>query len=169
MARMPSRPKPEPPAAIPERVDSGFLRTLVGYNTRRATLRILGVFDERMASLELNPVEFSILCLVGHNPGLTPSQLCAELGLLPPNLTKLLARLDKRQLLQRRAPAADKRVVCLSLSPAGRKLLTDAQARVVRLEAEASSALTERQRQTLITLLQKIYDGAPPPPEPETP
>jgi DNA-binding MarR family transcriptional regulator len=166
---MPSRPPIQPTTAIPEHVDSAFLRTLVGYNTRRATLRILSVFDMRMAPLELNPVEFSILCLIGHNPGLTPSQLCAELGLLPPNLTKLLARLDKRQLLQRRAPEADKRVVCLSLSPAGQRLLADAQSRVALLEAEASSALTERQRQTLITLLQKIYDGNPALPDPESP
>lgn len=147
-----------PVATVPDRVDSSFLKTLVGYNTRRATLRILGLFAERMGPLDLTEVEFSILSLVGRNPGLTPSQLCAELGLLPPKLTKLLARLDKRQLLLRQVPAADKRAVCLNLSPAGAQLLSQAESTAVALEAQASSALTARQRETLISLLQKIYD-----------
>ena len=134
-------------------VDSSFLKTLVGYNTRRATLKILSVFTERMDALALKPVEFSILSLIGRNPGLTPSQLCAELGLLPPNLTKMLARLDQRDLVQ----AADKRAVCLSLSPSGQALLKEAEARVASLEIDATSALTPKQRETLITLLQKIY------------
>lgn len=149
--------KNEPVAVVPETVDSGFLQTLVGYNTRRATLKILDLFAQRMAPLELNEVEFSILSLIGRNPGLTPSQLCAELGLLPPNLTKMLGRLDKRALLSRRVPAADKRAVCLSLSPAGLALLDQAEATASALELEASSALTARQRATLIQLLQKVY------------
>ncbi|MBL0150190.1 MAG: MarR family transcriptional regulator [Ideonella sp.] len=149
--------KNAPAATVPHSVDSHFLKALVGYNTRRATIRIMAVFAERMGPLDLNEVEFSILSLIGRNPGLTPTQLCAELGLLPPNLTKLLARLDRRQLLDRQVPASDKRAVCLNLSRAGTELLAQAESTAVTLEAEASSALSARQRETLITLLQKIY------------
>lgn len=144
-------------ATVPGTIDSGFLQALVGYNARRATLKIFEVFSERMAALDLNPIEFSILCLIGRNPGLTPSQLCSELGLLAPNLTKLLARLDRRHLVRRQAPPSDKRVVCLSLSAEGSALLAEAEARVVQLETDASSALTAKQRDTLIGLLQRIY------------
>jgi DNA-binding MarR family transcriptional regulator len=146
-----------PPASIPATVDSSFLQTLVGYNTRRATLKILDVFDQRMGPLGLSVVEFSILSLIGRNPGLTPSQLCAELGLLPPNLTKLLARLDQRHWVERHVPAADKRAVCLSLSEAGAELLARAEPVAVALEIEATSALTDKQRETLVSLLQKVY------------
>lgn len=145
------------PTAAPARIDSSFLRTLVGYNTRRATLKIIDLFTQRMESLALKPVEFSILSLIGRNPGLTPSQLCAELGLLPPNLTKLLARLDQRDLVERQVLAADKRAVCLSLSPTGQALLREAEAQVAALEVDATAALTPKQRETLISLLQKIY------------
>ena len=100
MADMKPRQEKVPSSPLTS-VDSSFLKTLVGYNTRRATLKILSVFTERMDALALKPVEFSILSLIGRNPGLTPSQLCAELGLLPPNLTKMLARLDQRDLVER--------------------------------------------------------------------
>jgi len=114
-------------------------------------------FDERMAALDLKPVEFSILSVVGRNPGVTPSQLCAELAVLPPHLTKLLARLDKRQLLTRTVLASDKRAVCLCLSAAGVGLLAQAETAVTQLEADAASALTSKQLKTLNELLQKIY------------
>ena len=146
-----------PPASIPASVDCSFLQALVGYNTRRATLKILAIFSQRIGPLELSVVEFSILSLIGRNPGLTPTQLCVELDLLPPNLTKLLTRLDQRKLVARAVPAADKRAVCLSLSSAGMELLAQAEAKVVKLEIDASSALTARERQRLISLLQKIY------------
>ena len=81
MADMKPRQEKVPSSPLTS-VDSSFLKTLVGYNTRRATLKILSVFTERMDALALKPVEFSILSLIGRNPGLTPSQLCAELGLL---------------------------------------------------------------------------------------
>lgn len=139
-------------------IDSSFLKTLVGYNTRRATLRIMDVFSERMDTLGLTQVEFSVLSLIGRNPGVMPSQLCAELGLLAPNLTKILLRLDKQELLKRKVLATDKRAVAMSLSATGSKLLQEAESRVVELELKASSALTSKQRETLISLLQKIYN-----------
>lgn len=147
----------DPTAAPIERIDSSFLKTLLGYNTRRATVSILTLFTQRMEQLDLKPVEFSILSLVGRNPGVMPSQLCAELNLLPPNLTKLLARLDQRQLLIRTPLANDKRAVSLSLSPKGVQLQALAETTVMKLEADAASALTAKQLETLISLLQKLY------------
>ncbi len=148
------------PAVLRDRqtpVDSRFLKTLVGYNTRRATLHILGVFEQRMGALDLKPVEFSILALIGANPGVTHSELCTELNLLAPNLTKLLARLRKRNLLERTVLAQDRRAAGLSLNAEGHNLLATAQATVVELEQEATAGLTDKQRDTLMSLLQKIY------------
>ncbi len=144
------------PATPASPLDSSFLKSLVGYNARRATLTIFDVFAQRMASHGLNPVEFSILSLIGHNPGLMPSQISAELRLLPPHLTKMLVRFDARGLLIRAPLASDGRAVSLSLSAAGTQLLEQAAATVVALETEASRALTPKQRSTLIELLQKI-------------
>ena len=153
---MTTRPTDKPAEAL-EKIDTGFLRTLLGYNTRRATVSILTLFTQRMQPLDLKPVEFSILSVIARNPGVMPSQLCTELNLLPPNLAKLLARLDKRQLLIRTALPNDKRAVGLSLSAQGIALHDQAETMVMKLEADAASALTPKQLETLITLLQKIY------------
>src|SRR5204863_5396588 len=88
------------PAAVPavEEVDTSFLETLIGYNARRAALAVIDVFLQRMAPYQLKPVDFSVLSLVAHNPGITSRQLCATLGILPPNLVGLVS--------QRETPAA---------------------------------------------------------------
>lgn len=138
-------------------VDTSFLKGLLGYNTRRATLMIFERFDERVAEYALTPVDFSVLCLIGRNPNITPSQLCSVLALLPPNLAKILKRFSKRDLIQRVNPASDKRAVMLSLSPEGKKLLKKVEKIIVDLEREAASQLTDKQLAVLMESLQKVY------------
>jgi len=156
--REPSRPAPEKAAATRgERLDSGFLETLVGYNTRRAWSVISAIFAERMAPYGLKQVDFSVLSLLAHNPGATSRQLCATLDILPPNLVSLIAALDSRGLIERRPHPRDGRAVGLHLTPAGEKLTRDAEQAVAQLELDASARLTSRERDTLIRLLQKLY------------
>ena len=146
-----------PPAQGVETVDTGFLRTLVGYNSRRASLAIIEVFMERMAVYDLKVVDFSVLSLVAHNPGITSRQLCATLGVLPPNLVGLIAGLEKRGLIERRPHPSDGRAMGVHLTPAGADLTAQAEHTAAQLEVDATARLTTTERKTLIRLLQKIY------------
>ena len=139
-------------------VNTDFLRTLVGYNARRAALSVIGVFVERMAQYDLKVVDFSLLNLIAHNPGITSRQVCASLNILPPNLVSLVSQLDKRGLIVRRPHPLDGRAVGLYLTDAGQALNTQAEQTVTALEIEATERLTAAERKTLIRLLQKVYD-----------
>ena len=138
-------------------VDTTFLESLLGYNARRAALTIIEVFLDRMSVYGLRPVDFSLLSLVSHNPGITSRQLCSTLGILPPNLVKLVAALDKRGLLQRKPHPTDGRAIGLHLTADGRKMVRDAEATARDLEDGVAAPLTPDERATLMTLLQKIY------------
>ncbi len=138
-------------------LDARFIESLLGYNVRRASLTIIGHFMDRMAPHKLGPVDFSILSLIKNNPGITSRQLCTALGILPPNLVGLIHALEKRALLERRAHPHDGRALGLHLSGAGLELMRNAERTAVALEEEAASRLTERERKTLMRLLQKIY------------
>ena len=138
-------------------VDTTFLESLLGYNARRAALTIIEVFLGRMSVYGLRPVDFSLLSLVSHNPGITSRQLCSTLGILPPNLVKLVADLDKRGLLQRKPHPTDGRAIGLHLTADGRKMVRDAEATARDLEDGVAAPLTAEERETLMTLLQKIY------------
>lgn len=148
---------PASATAAPESVDTSYLRTLVGYNARRASLAVIEVFMERMAVYRLKVVDFSVLSLVAHNPGVTSRQLCATLGVLPPNLVGLVAALERRGLIERRPHPSDGRAMGLHLTSAGVELTAQAEQTAAQLEVDATAGLTAAERKTLIRLLQKVY------------
>lgn len=150
-------PHPTVPDTAVEQVDTRFLESLVGYNARRTSLIFLGSFMVRMAEFNLRPVDFSVASLIVHNPGITSRQLCAVLGLLPPNLVTLLNALEKRALITRRPHPNDGRAMGLHPTDTGLTLMKRAEAVAFAMEAESSAALTATERKTLIRLLQKVY------------
>jgi DNA-binding MarR family transcriptional regulator len=144
-------------AAEPRAVDTTYLQTLIGYNCRRAAVSVISLFLERMAVYGLKPVDFSVLSLILHNPGVTSRQLCSALDLLPPSLVGIVNTLDQRGFLTRSTISTDRRAIGLSLSPEGERFMADCEAEVTQLELDASKRLTPGQRKTLIKLLQRIY------------
>lgn len=146
------------PAADGEgQIDTSYLESLLGYNARRAALAVIGVFLQRMAPYGLRPVDFSVLTLIAHNPGITSRQVCAALDILPPNLVGMIKSLDKRGLIERRPHPTDRRAQGLHLSPAGRKLQKDAQSTATKLESDVASRLSAEELDLLKELLQRVY------------
>ena len=144
------------PCAVHE-VDTGYLRTLMGYNARRAALSIIEVFLERLAPYGLKPVDFSVMSTICHNPGVTSRQLCNALNLLPPNLVGLIQSLESRGLIERKPHPHDGRAVGLHATAKGHALMVQAEQTATELEIEKTAKLTPAQRKTLLALLQKIY------------
>jgi len=140
-----------------EQVDTSYLESLVGYNARRAALAVIEVFLQRMAIYDLRPVDFSVLSLIAHNPGITSRQLCGTLGILPPNLVAMINALEKRRVIARRPHPTDGRAMGLHLTEGGVKLMRNAERTAAELEAEAAARLTAAETRTLIRLLKKVY------------
>ena len=140
-----------------EQVDTAYLQTLLGYNARRAALTIIEAFLERMAEFGLRPVDFSVMSVIHHNPGVTSRQLCAALNLLPPNLVGLIQSLEARGLIRRLPHPTDGRAMGLHATAEGSSLMQQAEQAATDLEIEKSARLTATQRKTLLDLLQKIY------------
>lgn len=163
-ARKPAAaPAPAPASAedVPfvETVDTSSLDVLLGYNARRAALAVIEVFLRRMQPYGLRPVDFSVMSLVTHNPGITSRQLCTTLGILPPNLVNLVATLEQRGLIERKPHPRDRRATGLHPTPDGRTLMAEAEQTAIALEAEAASRLTTTELRTLMKLLRKVYAG----------
>ena len=140
-----------------EKVDTSYLETLLGYNARRAALAVIAQFLERMAVYDLKPVDFSVMSVIVHNPGVTSRQLCAALNILPPNLVGLVQSLEARGLIERLPHPHDGRAMGLHPTKQGQELMLKAEATATELEMNIGSKLTPNQVQTLVTLLQKIY------------
>ena len=149
--------KAEDQRTFVEKVNTRYLETLMGYNARRAALAIIGNFLERMAVFGLRPVDFSVLSLITHNPGITSRQLCTELGILAPNLVGMVNALEKRALIERQPHPHDRRATGLYLTEDGQALMRQAEKVASQLEIDVTHRLSTDERKTLIRLLKKIY------------
>lgn len=145
------------PTSHVENVDTSYLETLVGYNARRTSLKAIAMFLERLAPQGLKPVDFSVLSLITHNPGITSRQLCASLAILPPNLVGMISGMEKRDLICRRPHPHDGRAQGIYLTAHGQAVMSQAEATASALEQEVTANLTANERATLMRLLKKVY------------
>jgi DNA-binding MarR family transcriptional regulator len=146
-----------PPTPFVEKVKTTYLETLLGYNARRAALSVIEVFLERMAIYELRPVDFSILSLIVHNPGITSRQLCTALGIQAPNLVATVNAMEKKELIVRKPHPVDGRAMGLHPTVQGQTMMRAAEKTASELESDASSRLSADERKTLLKLLKKVY------------
>ncbi len=153
----PATAAPGESGAAASDIDTSYLETLLGYNARRAALAVIAVFLRRMEPFGLRPVDFSVLSVVAHNPGVTSRQICAALDILPPNLVGMVKSLHKRGLIVRKPHPTDRRAQGLHLSAAGRRLHDEAQATATALEQSVTDRISPEELQTLIVLLRKVY------------
>lgn len=145
------------PIPFVDKVNTRYLETLVGYNARRAALVIIGEFMQRMAVYDLRTVDFSVLSLITHNPGITSKQLCNTLGIQAPNLVSMINALEKRDLIKRLPHPNDGRAMGLHLTEVGAQMMRLAEKTAAKLERESTAKLSAEERKTLMALLKKIY------------
>jgi DNA-binding MarR family transcriptional regulator len=118
----------------------GVLDERLGYFARRLQVWVFQDLIRRLAPLDLSPAQFSVLAVIGGNPGLSQAQLAATLGIERARLVRLLHRLERRGLTQRLPSSADARRHALRLTRDGQKLL----ARAKTLSAAHEAALKEK-------------------------
>jgi DNA-binding MarR family transcriptional regulator len=103
------------------------LNSQVGYVLRRAQLAVFRDFVDRMSEIGLRPTTYAILTLLETTPGLTQIQVCELLDVQRPNLVLLIDELERRDLVVRGKAPHDRRSYALRITPAGRRLLRQAQ------------------------------------------
>jgi DNA-binding MarR family transcriptional regulator len=151
------KPKEEVTDVSNETGGTEYLETLLGYNASRAAHTLVSHFIRGVGSFDLRTVDFSVLSVIGHWPGVTSRQLCQQLNVLPPNMVVLLRDLDKRGLIERQPHPTDRRAVGLLLSTSGKALMKKAEKAASAADAQGTAHLSPAERKTLARLLQKIY------------
>lgn len=147
---------PPPPAGAEPGLDMGPLPDLVGYALRRAQVAVFADFHASFAPLGLRPGAFSVLLLVRHNPGARATDIGRALGIKRANFVPLLAELEGRGLVERRAVAHDRRVAALHLTGDGAGLLRRADQVLCAHEARWEARLGRADLDRLLGLLHRL-------------
>jgi DNA-binding MarR family transcriptional regulator len=121
--------------------------------------RAAALFAERLQEVELVPAQAGALRAIAGNVGISQQALASLLGMVPSRLVGLLDELEQRGFVERRDNAEDRRVYEIHMTEKGSRAMADI-GRIARAHDDAvCAALTEKQRQTLWSLLTSIADA----------
>lgn len=147
---------PAEPGESSGRLDLGPLPGFVGYMLRRAQLLVFDDFIKTMASVGLRPASFSVLAVIGANPGSTQSAVSDALGLQRTNLVAIIDSLEKGGFARREPAKTDRRSHALHLTDAGERLLTEALTLQARHEKRFLDKLGPDDTRILLQLLTRM-------------
>ena len=158
--------KPPPPSAAAVRngrarnrhaaIDRDVLDRHLGYRIRRFQVWVFQDFIRTLQSIDIRPAQYSVLVVIGANPGLSQSDLADTLGIERARLVRLLDRLEKRGLTQRLASPHDRRSHALQLTGEGQEILRQAKALAATHEARLTERLGAAPRQQMLEFLQEF-------------
>lgn len=128
-----------------------------GYLLRRASLASTARLSEQLGELSLKLVEFSLLQVIGTNPGIKQSEACQVLDVQRANMAPLIAGLEKRGLVSR--TPIDGRSQGISLTRSGRALAAKSFGVVTRFEEELLASIPEASRKHVGPILTAMWES----------
>ena len=132
------------------------LAGLAGYLIRQAQLWVFQDFNATLTPLDLRPVQYSILTIIGDNPGLSQMTLSQILGIVRSGLVPLLDGLEGKGLIRRMPSASDRRSHALHLTAEGQHFLARADALVQEHEKRLIKKVGARGHKELLDIL-KVF------------
>ena len=99
------------------------LETFPGHGIRRLQQIAVAVFSQGAQPHGVTPVQFAVLQLLEHMPGIDQRTLAQQVGFDKATIGGVIDRLEARGLLLRQQTPKDRRVKLLNLTDAGKELL----------------------------------------------
>ena len=140
---------------VPE-LDYGVLDELLGYSLRRAQVALFLAFHAATRGQHIIFSRFTVLVIVGANPGLSQSMLGAVLGIARSGAMLLTNWMVARGLVERRRRPDDSRAWGLHLTRRGAQSLDKMKTAVLAEDRRRAAKLGAAERRELLRLLDKL-------------
>jgi len=150
-------PDPEPGAV------DGAPPTLV-YLVGRVNQGVRRELQRRLAPHELSVPELTAMSVLQRRPGLSNAQLARRSMITPQSMNDVVAELERRGLVTRRADPSHGRILRARLTPAGHGMLRRVSPAVDALQAELLRDVSEADREIvvrgLVAAMRRLSDGS---------
>jgi len=122
----------------------------------RATRRARGRSTGPLGGSSLSLAQYQLLEALRGTPELPVSELAATAGVAPPTATRMLDALVRDALVERTPAEHDRRVVLVSLTPAGRDAVLAAAEHVAAGRARVRDRLAPAEQEQAAALLRRL-------------
>ena len=103
-----------------------------------------------------SPDEWRTLANLYNSEPMTSKEIVAQASISKVNVSRAIASLEKRNLIERHVDPTDRRRVLLRLNAKGKKIMRDLMPKVIEAEKSILSALNADEYKTLIQLMDKV-------------
>ncbi len=141
---------------IKKNIDFGKLPDYLGYQVRQTQASVFRDFLRISRETGVTPGEFSLLTMIGANPGINQISLARVYQLDKSTLSYSINALEKRRLIRRTRSADDRRYYSLWLTDDGHSVLQSTTERVEEQERMMDASLKPGERDLLLDLLRKV-------------
>ena len=145
------------PALVETEIDFGLLTDLTGFSVKLVWILGHGLLAREFGESGITPHRFSILEVIGRNPGLQQTQLAAALALTRPATTIAVDFWEERGCVERRKIAGDRRSFGVYLTAHGEQELARLRKLVRKADAALTADLSPAETNELRRLLEKIH------------
>ena len=145
------------PALVETGIDYGLLTDLTGFSVKLVWILSRSLLTREFGVSDITPYRFSILEVIGRNPGLQQSQLAAALALTRPATTLAIDFWEKRGCVERRKITGDRRSFGVYPTPHGEHELARLRKSVRKADDSLTAGLSDAETRELRRLLEKIH------------
>ncbi|MEH2531197.1 DNA-binding MarR family transcriptional regulator [Bradyrhizobium sp. AZCC 1588] len=124
-----------------------------GYAVRRFQIWIFQDFIRTLSAVDIRPTQYSVMTVIGANPGLSQMAVAKRLGIERARLVHLLDSLEERDLVSRVKSAADRRSHALHLTARGRTALAQFKRLAAEHERHVAEKIGKENREKLLQIL----------------
>lgn len=129
-------------------------RTIYLIKRLEAASRLL--LEAELRDLDMTPSQYTTLSMLAGHAESSSSDLARRVLVTPQSMSEMITALDRKGLIKRKESERNRRVLGISLSPAGRALLEKAEARVDQLEAGMFASLEPEQLESMRESLSQV-------------
>jgi len=124
-----------------------------GYAVRRFQIWIFQDFIKTLAAADIRPTQYSVLTVIGANPGLSQMAVAQRLGIERARLVHLLDSLEDRKLVKRVRSRTDRRSHALHLTARGAASLRQFKLLAAEHERHVAEKIGKENREQLLRIL----------------
>ena len=135
-----------------------FLPYRLSVLSNRISDSIAGVYSERF---DIGVTEWRVIAVLGRFPGLSASEVAARTAMDKVAVSRAVARLLERGLLERETDDGDRRRSVMALSVAGRRVHAQVSPLALEIESRLLAGLDAGERRQLHALLEKLAQRVP--------
>ncbi len=135
------------------------IQDTIGFNLFVTHLRLKTGLARAMRPFDTTPEQFAILSLLQEQDGLQQRDIADLLVKDRPNITRILERMQKKHLIERKTDSIDRRAMRVYLTKTGSKIYPELKQIAIEYRNQAYAGLNRTEQKQLRDMLQLISEN----------